>query len=102
MRSLRSAFLIFPLALASCGDELTRASRTDTWSAPTTVYLDPNPSAGNSLDWARTKNVLVFTTGQYAGAAIELLNLDALLAGVDIVGIGLRPTRKQMRGERSP
>jgi hypothetical protein len=71
---------------------VTRASRTAAWSPPATVYLDPNPSAGNSLDWARTKNVLVFTAGQYSGAAIELLDLDSLSAGVDTVGIGLRPS----------
>jgi Tol biopolymer transport system component len=71
---------------------VTRASRAEPWSTPTTKYLDPNPSAGNALDWARTKNVLVFTDGTYAGSAIELLNLDSLSAGVDTVGIGLRPS----------
>jgi Tol biopolymer transport system component len=70
---------------------VTRASPTASWSTPTTVYLDPNPSAGNALDWARTKNVLVFTAGQ-SNAAIELLDLDLPSALVDTVGMGLRPS----------
>ncbi len=70
---------------------VTRASRTAAWSTPTTVYLDPNPSSGNALDWARTNNVLAFTAGQ-SNAAIELLDLDAPTAKVDTVGTGIRPS----------
>ena len=70
---------------------VTRASRTSSWSTPTIVHLDPNPSAGNALDWARTRNVLVFTAGQ-SNAAIELLDLDLPAAGVDTVGFGIRPS----------
>jgi Tol biopolymer transport system component len=70
---------------------VTRASRTAPWSdTVTTVYLDPDAPAGSSLDWARTKNVLVFTDNQYAGAPIELLDLDS--RSVKTVGIGLRPS----------
>jgi dipeptidyl aminopeptidase/acylaminoacyl peptidase len=70
---------------------VTRASRTAPWSLPDTVYWDTNPSAGNALDWAPRTRRLAFTAGQ-SGAALEILDLDNLAAGVDTVGFGARPS----------
>lgn len=75
---------------------VTRAGRNDPWSEPRTVYLDPDPSAGNSLDWARTKNELVFTSGYYGGAPILRIAvpapLDSIPAAADTLGTGVRPS----------
>jgi Tol biopolymer transport system component len=68
-----------------------RTSRTAPWSLPDTVYRDTNPSAGNALDWAPRSQRLAFTAGQ-SGAAIEILDLDNLQAGVDTAGFGVRPS----------
>ena len=74
---------------------ITRATRQDPWSQPREVYADPDPSAGNALDWARTRNVLAFTAG-YAGAPILTLSLgsqlDSIAASPDTVGRGARPS----------
>jgi Tol biopolymer transport system component len=74
---------------------ITRATRQDPWSEPRTVYRDPDPSAGNALDWARTKDVLAFTAG-YSGAPLLLLTLGQGLVPTatkaDTVGHGARPS----------
>ncbi len=60
------------------------------------MYLDPDPSAGNSLDWARTKDELVFTSGYYGGAPILRIAVPAPLAPIpataDTIGTGVRPS----------
>jgi hypothetical protein len=76
---------------------ITRATRQDPWSEPRTVYRDPDPAAGNSLDWARTKDALVFTAGYYGGAPVLLLTLTSpdLLptkTKADTVSRGVRPS----------
>lgn len=75
---------------------ITRAGRNEPWSDARTVYLDPDPSAGNSLDWARTKDELVFTAGYYGGAPILRIAVPAPLspipAAADTLGTGLRPS----------